>query len=155
MRIFRYWLETIVCSLLVFLVIGVSFQILFRVTAISAPWIEEIVRITFAYMVFLGIVLGVKYSEHLSVDLISGLPAKFHNIIIAFGYFLTLIFLIFFTYFGFVHTIDTMGQYTPTLEISNFYLHLVIPISGILMLYYIILNITRLFREVKGDVDNQ
>ena len=148
MKIMKYWLEAIVCFLLVILVLSVFSQVFIRfVVRVPFPWIDEIVRMSFVYMTFLGAALGVKYSQHLTVEVIENLPRKIRNTLISVGYVLTLIFIVVYIFSGWEYSIGAKNQYSPVLEIPNMYLHFILPISGVIMLYYLVKNI---IREIQG-----
>ncbi|WP_223069713.1 TRAP transporter small permease [Paenibacillus caui] len=139
MKWLRNWLEIAAGGCLAIVVITTFLQVLFRFAfKIPSPWTEEVTRFAFAYMVFLGAVLAIKYRGHLNVDVISQFPAKIRSLIAAVGYLLTIAFVCMFTYYSWVHTMNSKLQTTPTLDISLMYMYIIMPISGVLMLYYLI-----------------
>ncbi|MBN6185404.1 TRAP transporter small permease [Aneurinibacillus sp. BA2021] len=141
MKVLKKWLEIVTGLSLAVVVLATFAQVLLRfVFKIPAPWTEEVSRIAFAYMVFLGSALGVKYKAHLSVDILSAFPVPARKPIASLGHVLAIIFVAIFTYYGWVHATNSWEQFTPTLEISLFYLYLILPVSGVLMLYYLCKN---------------
>lgn len=148
MRFVKNWLEILTGSFLLILVITTFLQVLFRFAIkIPAPWTEEVTRISFVYMIFLGAALGVKYSRHLSVDVINNLPPQIKKVIITISYALSIVFMGTFTYFGWVHAVGSRVQTTPTLEISLLYLYLILPVSGLIMTYYLVKG---MIMEIQG-----
>lgn len=151
MRLAKNWLEILTGGCLLVLVSSTFLQVLFRFAIkIPAPWTEEVTRISFVYMIFLGAALGVKYHCHLSVDLLNGLPPRIKKIIVTVNYVLSIAFMVTFTYFGWVHTLSSRVETTPTLEISMFYLYMVLPVSGLIMTYYLVKD---MIREFQGKQD--
>lgn len=151
MRFVKNWLEILTGGFLLVLVISTFLQVLFRFAIkIPVPWTEEVTRISFVYMIFLGAALGVKYHRHLSVDLINSLPLRIKKVIVTVSYVLSIAFMGTFTYFGWVHTLGARVQITPTLEISMFYLYLVLPVSGLIMTYYLVKG---MIMELQGKQD--
>jgi TRAP-type C4-dicarboxylate transport system permease small subunit len=139
MKLLRNWLEILLAGCLTVVVITTFLQVLFRfVLKIPTPWTEEVIRFAFAYMVFIGTALGVKYHNHLNVDVVSQFPVKLRTLIVTIGYLITIAFVCIFTYFGWVHTINSKMQTTPTMDISLMYMYIIMPISGVLMLYYLL-----------------
>ncbi|BCJ86921.1 TRAP transporter small permease [Effusibacillus dendaii] len=148
MKLLRYWLEVIIGSCLAVVVIATFLQVLFRfVLKVPAPWTEEITRFAFAYMVFFGTALGVKHHRHLSVDIIDHLSKKIRSVVVTIGYLISILFVAVFTYYSWVHTTNSTMQTTPTLEVSLMYMYIVMPISGVLMLFYLIKG---MLDELKG-----
>jgi TRAP-type C4-dicarboxylate transport system permease small subunit len=153
MKLLRNWLEIIVGACLIVVVITTFLQVLFRfVLTIPSPWTEEVTRFAFAYMVFFGTALGVKYHNHLSVDVVGQFPVKLRNIIVTIGYLATIAFVCIFIYFGWIHSMNSRLQTTPTLDISLMYMYIIMPISGVLMLYYLVkAMITEISGKAKGE----
>ncbi|MED4599423.1 TRAP transporter small permease [Paenibacillus validus] len=148
MKWLRHWLEIIAGSCLAVVVVVTFLQVLFRfVLKIPTPWTEEVTRFAFAYMAFIGAVLGTKYHSHLNVDVINQLPPKIRTAVTAVGYMVTIAFVAFFTYYGWVHTMNSKLQTTPTLQVSLMYMYIIMPISGVLMLYYLVKAFAQ---EVRG-----
>ncbi|MBO8162137.1 MAG: TRAP transporter small permease [Brevibacillus sp.] len=153
MKVAKNWLELLTGFSLVILVLATFLQVVFRfLLKIPAPWTEEVTRIAFAYLVFFGAALGAKYQRHLSVDVLTTVPAAVRKWVVALGYLLSILFVAVFAYFGWVHTVNSSIQTTPTLEISLSYLYMVMPLSGIIIIYYLIKN---MMLEWQGrDVNN-
>lgn len=153
-NIWKNWLEILTGMSLAIVVLATFAQVLFRfVFKIPAPWTEEVTRIAFAYMVFLGAVLGAKHNLHLSVDILGNAPATFRKIVLSIGYFASILFISIFSYYGLLHSINSKVQTTPTMEISLFYIYLILPFSGVLMAYYLVKNMISDLRN--QEVDSQ
>ena len=121
----------------------------------TPEWSEELARYLFVYVVFLGSALIMGESGHLAVEF---LPNHYKGTL--FGKFLKLLYLV--CGYLFVGILLTQGskmvqvmsfQTSPGLEIPMSYIYAVIPISGSLMLLYLIRDTLRF---LKGeDVKNE
>ena len=121
----------------------------------TPEWSEELARYLFVYVVFLGSALIMGESGHLAVEF---LPNHFKGTVI--GKLLKLLSLA--CGYLFIGILMTQGakmtqvmtfQESPGLEISMSYIYAVIPISGSLMLLYLIRDTLRF---LKGeDVKNE
>lgn len=153
MKWLRNWLEIIIGACLVVLVTTTFLQVVFRfLLKIPSPWTEEVTRIAFVYMIFVGAVLGVKNNAHLVVDVLGKFASGVRKTIILFGYLLIIGFVAVFTYTGLMHTIASKAQTTPTLDISMMWMYMIMPISGVFMLYYLVRSlITEMRGTPEGD----
>ena len=121
----------------------------------TPEWSEEWARSLFVYVVFLGSALIMGESGHLAVEF---LPNHFKGTLV--GKLLKLLYLV--CGYLFVAILLTQGtkmtqvmsfQTSPGLEISMSYIYAVIPVSGCLMLLYLIRDTLRF---LKGeDVKNE
>lgn len=147
------WLEILTGLCLFVVVVTVFLQVLFRfVLKIPAPWTEEVARLAFVYMAFFGVVLGAKYNMHLSVDILDKLPKTWRRFILTASYVACIAFMGVFSWFGWVHAQNSQVQRTPTLEISYFYIYLILPFSGILTMVYLLKSLIAVWRD-KGVTD--
>ncbi|MBP3731314.1 MAG: TRAP transporter small permease [Mailhella sp.] len=103
----------------------------------SLSWSEEIGRYIFVWITFLGMVLAYKAGAHVALDLLlshmRGAPKKLLKlvnvalvIVLASGIFISALALF---------ELGTM-QESPALELPMHWVYSVIPVSGILLLYY-------------------
>jgi TRAP-type C4-dicarboxylate transport system permease small subunit len=135
----RYWLEGLVIIALMVMTVVTFLQVLFRfVLKLPSSWTGEVVTFSFIYVVFLGAALAVKHNTHIMVDIVDGLPFSIKKAIDLVSHILVLIFLIVFTYYGWIHTLNSMSTLTPALEIPKGYIYVVAPFSGMLMIYFLI-----------------
>ena len=105
-------------------------------------WTEELGRYTFIWMSVLGMAVGVKTLGHIALDLLlksmSGITEKILQYIIH----------IFIAGFGVLFTLSGIkmmgigsGQNSPSLSLPMEFVYMVIPISGVLIVYFVIGNI--------------
>ena len=147
-----FW-EVILAACVVILCVGVFVQVLLRYAIkVSFPPMEEIVSISFIYTIFIGAAVGMKRLQHLEIDFLlkripPGLQKAFHLGIFA----ATAIFLVFVVKEGIVFFFDSYGQTTTYLDLSISYSYAAIPLSGVLMLYYLCRHGIALFRGKESE----
>ncbi len=136
----------------VILTVSVFLQVLVRfVFKYPLPWTEEIARIAFVYCVFIGATIAVRENSHLNVDfLLVILPKRVARAAVIVGMLLVGVFLAFVTWQGTVLVIATGVQMTPVMQLPFKYLYLILPVSGALMLLYLVSNLLALIRR-KGE----
>jgi len=113
-------------------------------------WSEELGRYIFVWMSFLGMAVAVKEGSHVALDVIlqklSGYKKK---ILITINNVMVLLFGVIVTYSGIRLFYIGIGQSSPTLRIPMQYIYLVIPISGILLIYFVINDFVAQIKDVK------
>jgi len=136
----------------VILTVSVFLQVLIRfVFKYPLPWTEEIARIAFVYCVFVGATIAVRENSHLQVDfLLVILPKKVARVLVLLGMLLVGMFLVFVTWQGVVLVLATGVQMSPVMQVPFKYLYLILPVSGALMLLYLVANMLALIRG-KGE----
>lgn len=136
----------------VILTVSVFLQVLVRfVFKYPLPWTEEIARIAFVYCIFIGATIAVRENSHLSVDfLLVILPKKVARAAVFAGMLLVGMFLAFVTWQGMVLVLATGVQMTPVMQLPFKYVYLILPVSGALMLLYLVSNLLALLRG-KGE----
>ncbi|WP_018962374.1 TRAP transporter small permease [Sporolactobacillus vineae] len=135
----KNWLEIIGGGTLGALSICVFISVVFRsVLKIGIPWMDEIVQMLFEYLVFFGAALGVKYNSHFTVDFLGIFPIRIQKVLISINYVVTILFVIVFTGSSWNYTINSIGTISQSLSISLAWTNIVLPISGVLMVYYFI-----------------
>ncbi len=134
-------LSVVVMTLLVF------FQVTNRyIIGWTVPWTEEVSRILFVWITFVGAYIALKTNAHISVQAFVKHffspkdRERISNV---------LVFLLFY-FIGYLFWLSlkvipaTVGTTTPVLEISFLYIHLTIPIITAMMLLYLIARIFRM-----------
>ena len=132
----------------VILTVSVFLQVLIRfVFKYPLPWTEEIARIAFVYCVFVGATIAVRENSHLSVDfLLVILPKGVARAAVFLGMLLVGVFLAFVTWQGIVLVMATGVQMSPVMQVPFKYLYLIVPVSGAIMLLYLVSNMLALIR---------
>jgi TRAP-type transport system small permease protein len=138
-QLLRYLLILTMGTLTVSVFIQVLVRFVFRV---PIPWTEEVARIAFVYSVYLGAILGMRDRAHINVDIVlSVVPPGVRRVMELVGSVLVAIFLIFLTWQGVVFVMATGTQTTPVMELPFRYVFTMLPISGALMLLYLVLRV--------------
>lgn len=136
----------------VVLTLSVFLQVLIRfVFKHPLPWTEEIARIAFVYCIFVGATIAVRENSHLQVDfLLVILPKPVARAAVFLGMLLVGVFLVFVTWQGVVLVLATGVQMSPVMQVPFKYLYLILPVSGAIMLLYLVANMLALIRG-KGE----
>lgn len=134
------WIENVAMTILMFVATVVAIvQVIARyVFSNSLYWSEETILYALIAMSFVTASMGVRYGVHISVEVLQAFLApklaRFFRLIASI---LGVIFAASLIYYGwrlFVNT-NNMGQLSPAMQIPVAYVYLVIPISGVFMLF--------------------
>jgi TRAP-type transport system small permease protein len=144
-------LRGLLALLLGALTTSVFLQVLVRfVFKYPLPWTEEITRLAFVYSIFVGATLAVRARDHIAVDFVLVLlPPGPRLAARLLGTALVGVFLGYMTWQGIEFVRATGIQMTPVLQIPFRYLYAVIPLSGALMLLYLVLGVVDEWRGRK------
>jgi TRAP-type transport system small permease protein len=136
-------LEYFACSCLVLMTVIITYQIFMRYFFSATPgWSEELALLLMVWFAFIGMAIGVRRRNHLSIEF---LVAKLSNtaqayvailnelLILAFGAILFI--------FGVNMMITSSMSTMAALRIPNSFLYLMVPVSGFLMMIYTIDNL--------------
>lgn len=119
----------------------IAVQIITRLLGISLPWSEELARFFLIWLTFLGCSLAVKQDSHLSVDFfVKKAPKKVQLVIGLFVKFLMIVFFGILLIYGMKLSIAAMATPSTSLQWPMGLIYMVLPISGIISIYYVILN---------------
>lgn len=118
------------------------------VPVVSMGWADEIVELSFAWMVFLGTAALWRSHEHIAIDFIpqalGGTPVG-RALEVLLGL-LALGFLAVFTWEGWLLTVQAVGNRTPILELPKPLWYAALPVSGIVMIGYTLHRCARAIR---------
>ncbi|HSC69872.1 MAG TPA: TRAP transporter small permease subunit [Candidatus Methylomirabilis sp.] len=127
---------SIACFVALLVIIAANVFVRF-VPVMSLGWMDEIVELAFAWMVFLGAAALWREGTHFRVDLLLNSLAGTRA-----GWGLTLVlnllglfFLVVFTYYGALLTADATDR-SPILEYPRLIWYVVMPITGAIMIIY-------------------
>ncbi|MHC4192288.1 MAG: TRAP transporter small permease [Planctomycetota bacterium] len=126
--------------LVTILIISTTLQVLTRFV-IRRPliWTEEVSRFSFVWMVFLGASLGVYYREHFMLEFIlerlttrwrARINLILHVAVSSMAVLLTVV--------GYEYAIKGLTEVSPATRMQMFWIYLAIPVSGVLMLTYLV-----------------
>lgn len=153
------WIEKAINILTTFIFISMTLitfsQVVLRyVFDANIHWADEFSRFGMVWIAFLGATIGVRYGEHTRIDFFIKLLAKqgraFMEIV---NKIISIIFLGFVSYYSITSFGDMMTMMTPSLKIPTGIVHLVIPVTSIIMMIYLLLQAIEIFknRHEKGD----
>lgn len=137
--------EYVAATLLATMFVVLILQIIFR-QILGSPliWSEELSTFLYVYVGMLGIVVCVKHTQHVAIDIIysrfSGTPKKIVDIFLSS---IVIVMLVILTYIGIIVTKNKASLEILTLGISSGYMYMALPIGTILMLVRFIENIIK------------
>jgi len=146
-------LERLCAVLLAVMFVVTLFQVVARVViGMSSVWSEELARFLYVCHVFIGGAPLIRDDEHIRVgiltDRLTGRPAALLKAVIAL---LTLPFIAVMTQGAWTNTQMNWTTRAPTLEWLRIgYIYLVIFLAGLLMLWYLAVNLVRSIRVASG-----
>ncbi len=148
------------------LIIGIALIVLFLVAfgtvigrvffSSSVAWSQDVIRLCFTYIIYLGAAYCVREKGHLNIDFVLGMmKPQARRIVELVINIVLLAFFAFIVYYGFLFSKTGISQTSPYLMIPMKYYYYGIPISGILMFYYMLEQIIdefgSLLNKKKGD----
>lgn len=135
-----------VSLLVVAMVVVVFIQVISRYV-FNSPlyWSEEVARILFIWIAFLGAFLGLKSKAHVSVSsFVSLFAPRVQTVVFAVGSFLIFFYLLYLIQVGMGVAKVTSGTVTPALQIPYNFIHIIVPISAGLMVVHLLGQFYRL-----------
>lgn len=138
------------CAALMFCMAAlITAQVLSRYIAGSPlTWSEELGRYIFVWMSFLGMAVAIKQGSHVALDiLVKKLKGVSQKLLMLLNNGLVFFFGICLTVSGFKLVELGMRQKSPTLQLPMQYVYMVIPISGILLLYFVFSETIKIFKD--------
>lgn len=136
--ILHHYLEYACGAAMAVMVALVFLQVVARyLVKVNVAWAEEVSGIAFVWMIFLGAAAGMKRNAHLAIDVfLAGLPPRVRRVWDAVVLLLVSVFLVFLIVIG-GQFVDRSAQTTSTyLNWPMLYVYAVLPLSGLVMLYY-------------------
>lgn len=138
----------------IYFVMGVSGIVLFIVTFLQVvfryvlksplPWSTDIIRLSFAYLVFFGAACCVRDKGHLNIDvLLTSIPKKLSRTVEILINLVLVAFFVVLTKLGIDFSATGLGQTTSYLPLPMTVYYISIPISGVLMIYYMVQHIVQ------------
>ena len=143
--------ERLCAVLLAVMFVVTLFQVVARVIlGISSVWSEELARFLYVCLVFIGAAPLIRDDEHIRVgvltDRLTGRPQSVMRLVTIF---LTIPFISIMTWGAWTNTVANWRTYAPTLDwLSIGYIYLVIWFAGLLMLWYLTVNLVRNLRAL-------
>ena len=112
-------------------------------------WTEEMARILFVWICFMGTFLALKTKGHIAIETLLNtfVGAKARGYVTATADFLILYYCIYLAYMGVVMVHKTTQDFTPVMLIPFSYLYVAIALSGTLMVCYLLMRAFSLERK--------
>lgn len=127
-------------------------QVIFRLTAGSLPWSEELARYLMIYMVYVGTSIGVKRGTHIAVEVIMDrCPPTVQKIVEILVDLLMIAAFAILCYYGMKIVTLTMVQKSPAMQIKMGYVYLSMVIGGALMLLHCVNNLVNTITGYKPE----
>jgi len=135
--------------LFIAMIIAVFGQVVMRyLFGTSVFWAEEFARYAMVWIAFLGASMGVREGAHTQIDFfINRLPSGMKKGVLIFNKMLCIVFLACISYYVVAAFSYTMGTLSPAMRIPMGLMHLILPVSGVLMTVYLLIDIYRLLRN--------
>ncbi|MDK2801009.1 MAG: TRAP-type transport system small permease protein [Clostridiales bacterium] len=137
---------TVTSTLFGVMVIIVFMQVIFRyVFQNSLSWSEEVARYIFVWLVFLGAGYVLGQNAHVNLDaVVTRLPKTFRLILSKVNAILLFAYSFIITRYGFELFKVGMRQRSSALQIPMHIIYIVLPVSGVLLMFY---SIYKLFYD--------
>ncbi|WP_066315958.1 TRAP transporter small permease [Bacillus sp. FJAT-29814] len=141
-------------SLMGLMAVVITAQVLSRyILGSPLTWSEELGRFTFVWISFLGMAVGINKGSHIALDLlVTKLKGVSKKVLLAINNALVSIFGILFTYSGFLLVELGARQTSPSLNLPMNLVYIVIPISGIILVYFVISETVQMFQRKEDTV---
>jgi TRAP-type C4-dicarboxylate transport system permease small subunit len=149
----RKFVEYIVYTLLVLMTVVICWQVFSRfVLGVTPSWIQELSLLLMVWLGFLGIALGFQDHSHIKITLLENrMPLKMKRVVQLFHRLLAMLFGLFMVMEGTKFANSMSTSYIPGLKIPSAVLYFAVPISGILIVIYIIAEILGMWRPVVNE----
>jgi len=140
----KKWVDRFNGLLLALMFLTTFYQILARdIFVISSMWTEELARFLFVWIVFLGAATLIEGNEHIRIAiLIDRLPLAVSRMIRIVSNLLILAFGAVFVWSAYLNCLNNWEFYAPSMDWMRLsYLYLGLLISGVLMIWYLLVNL--------------
>jgi len=146
--------------ILMIAMVGVVFgNIIFRFAGRPLRWADEIARLIFVWIAFIGMYIGFRRNVHPSFTLLvkginnkSALAGKLFKLLIQVA---ILLFLVVIIYGGYLYIEQAWIQTTAVLRISVGWKYMAAPIGGVLLMLEVVRNIMLLFIKDKAEFEQK
>ncbi len=144
----KKWVDRFNGLLLALMFLTTFYQILARdIFVISSMWTEELARFLFVWIVFLGAATLIDGNEHIRIAiLIDRLPLAVSRMIRVVSNLLILAFGVIFVWSAYLNFLNNWDFYAPSMDWMRLsYLYLGLLISGVLTIWYLLVNLLKDF----------
>lgn len=134
------FVRLIIIAILSVTIVAVFLQVLFRFF-LDQPlaWTEELARYLLVWITFLGSAYAMSVKAHIGTEYIQKfLSPLMKNVVLILAALLSIFFFVVMVYQGYLLSVRSMTQTSPSLLVPMGYVYMVIPISGILLIMNVI-----------------
>ncbi len=142
----KKWVNRLSGAFLGLMFLTTFFQVLTRnVLHITAMWTEELAKLLFVFIVFLGSATLMEKEEHIRIAILADrLPVRLIRWHRLFVQVVLLAFMAFFVWSSWLNVLNSWEFYSPSMPWFRMsYLYLLLVFSGVLTLAYLLLNMAR------------
>jgi TRAP-type C4-dicarboxylate transport system permease small subunit len=142
----KKWVDRLNGALLIMMFLSTFYQVLARnVLHATVMWTEELAKLLFVFIVFLGAATLIESEEHIRISILADrLPAwlaRWHRLLVQL---VLLAFGVVFVWSAWGNVLNSWEFYSPSMPWFRMsYLYLILMFSGLLMLCYLLLNMAR------------
>ncbi|MDO4988773.1 MAG: TRAP transporter small permease [Synergistes sp.] len=123
---------------LVVMTVVTAMQIVFRMFFDSLTWSEELTCFLLVLASFLGTAVAFKRGAHISVTILTDhLPPVLKKVAALFAKVVGLLFFIIIVWYGVVLCFAEASQLSPALEISMFWVYMILPVTSIVVIIHL------------------
>lgn len=123
---------------IVVMTIATALQIIFRMFFDSLTWTEELTCFLLVLASFLGTAVAFKRGAHISVTLLtSHFPPSLKKAAAIFSKVVGLVFFMIIVWYGVILCRAESSQLSPALEISMFWVYMILPVSSVVVLVHL------------------
>lgn len=138
------------CAFLMFLMVTIIFsQVVARyIFHHSLYWSEEIGRYLFIWITFIGAALALREKAHVAIDsFVKMMPVFLQKVVRIIAFLAMLAFSLVMTYTGWNMLQYGAHQVSAATQMPMYYVYLVLPVSGLLIAFYILKNFYEEFKS--------
>jgi TRAP-type C4-dicarboxylate transport system permease small subunit len=132
-------LSVMLAALLTGLVITVFLQVFARnVLEIPLIWTLDVAQLIFAWCIFLGAALAIKWDAHFNLDIVPDGWDRASSVLTFIGHIGSAIVIFVLIYHGAIFAESGLDRISPALRIQEFWFFLPIPLGGVAMALFLI-----------------
>ena len=145
LKVTGWFMSVLIFAMMVDIFVAVLSRYLFKS---SIPFAEELGRYIFVWITFTGMARCIATDKHVALDLLAhALHGPIHRIWQLAIYVINMLFFAFITWSGVMLCRIGCKQKSPTMRIPMQYMYIIIPICGVLSLFFLAMKIGRLLKN--------
>lgn len=152
-------IQFIMIGLFVVMITAVLIQLLARMVfpllgfKLSVIWTTELPVFCMIWIIFLGVAVGVRYSKLIAIDIVQvNLPEKGSKALKVISSLICAAFFVCLIISGLYYSIFGLTEAVVSLGISKFYLYVIMPLSGVVMILNLVGALHDILRGTNDDV---